>query len=62
MTGDARSSDHLEWEAARQSAARRSLNWPRRALSGRVYALIWALRIYVVGMLAVVAMQVARLI
>jgi hypothetical protein len=50
-----------EDEAAR-SAARRATGWPRRALSGRVNALIWALRLYVAGMLAVVAIQVAHLI
>lgn len=48
-------------EAAR-SAARRELTWPRRALSGRIETLIWALRLYVVGMLAVIAIQITRLI
>ncbi len=48
--------------AARNSAARRRSGWPRRALSGRVAALMWMLRLYVVGMLAVVAVQLARLI
>ena len=50
-----------EHEAAR-SAARRSRSWPRRILSGRVSTLIWALRLYVAGMLAVVAVQLVRLI
>jgi hypothetical protein len=48
--------------AARDSAARRRGGWPRRALSGHVGALMWMLRLYVVGMLAVVAVQIARLI
>jgi len=48
-------------EAAR-SADRRRVSWPRRALSGRVATLIWALRIYAVGMLAVIALQITRLI
>ena len=52
---------HETREAAR-SAARRRLSWPRRALSGRVETLIWALRLYVVGMLAVIALQITRLI
>ncbi|MGA9866901.1 MAG: hypothetical protein WBQ75_10750 [Acetobacteraceae bacterium] len=52
---------HETREAAR-SAARRRVSWPRRALSGRVATLIWALRIYAVGMLAVIALQITRLI
>lgn len=51
-----------ELEAARQLAAKRGASWPRRRLSGRVAALMWFLRVYVLGMLAVVAVQLARLV
>lgn len=61
MADGGRVSAHNDHEAAR-SVARRSRNWPRRALSGPVSALIWALRFYVVGMLAVVAVQLVRLV
>lgn len=49
-------------DAARRLAARRRRGWPRRHLSGPVSALIWLLRIYAVGMLAVVAVQLVRLV
>ena len=54
--------DQEQTHEAARSAARRRVNWPRRALSGRVATLIWTLRIYVVGMLAVIALQITRLI
>ena len=54
--------DHAAFAAARHSAARRRSAWPRRALSGHVTALMWMLRLYVAGMLAVVAVQIARLV
>ncbi len=49
-------------EAARLLAAKRRASWPRRPLSGRAAALMWFLRVYVLGMLAVVAVQLARLV
>jgi hypothetical protein len=54
--------DHAALDAARVSAARRRTTWPRRTLSGHVTALMWMLRLYVAGMLAVVAVQIARLL
>ncbi|HJS86416.1 MAG TPA: hypothetical protein VJ779_13245 [Acetobacteraceae bacterium] len=57
-----RDTDPAALVAARSSAARRRTGWPRRTLSGRIAALMWMLRLYVVGMLAVVAVQIARLI
>jgi len=54
--------DAAAFDAARHSAARRRSAWPRRALSGHVTALMWMLRLYVVGMLAVVAVQLVRLV
>ncbi len=47
---------------ARESATRRRRSWRRRPLSGRVSALMWLLRLYVVVMLAVVALQLGRLV
>jgi len=47
--------------AARVSAHRRMTRWPRRALSPSVRVLMWAMRAYVVLMLAVVALQIVRL-
>lgn len=49
-------------EAARLSARRRMTGWPPRRLSPAVSALMWAMRLYVVLMLAVVALQIARLV
>jgi hypothetical protein len=54
--------DPAALDAARSSAARRRSAWPRRTLSGHVTALMWMLRLYVAGMLAVVAVQIVRLI
>ena len=48
-------------EAARASAARRDVTWPPRPLSPPVRALLWALRIYVILMVAVVIVQLTRL-
>lgn len=48
-------------EAAEASAARRDVTWPRRPLTPLVRALLWSLRIYVVLMLTVVVVQLARL-
>ena len=48
-------------EAARSLAARRHAHWPRRPLSPGLRLLLWALRVYVLLMLAVVAIQLARL-
>ena len=48
--------------AARVSAHRRLIRWPRRALSPPVRVLMWAMRAYVVLMLAVVALQIVRLV
>ena len=48
--------------AARVSAHRRMTRWPRRALSPSVRVLMWAMRAYVVLMLAVVALQIVRLV
>lgn len=48
--------------AARNSAARRRSAWPRRALSGRIAVLMWMMRLYVAAMVAVIAVQLTRLI
>lgn len=48
-------------DAARLSAARRRATWPRRELSAPVRIMLWALRAYVLLMLVIVALQVARL-
>lgn len=48
-------------DAARLSSARRQTTWPQRKLSGSVRLMLWALRVYLLLMLAVVAVQVARL-
>ena len=48
--------------AAVTSAARRARTWSQRHLSTGVTALIWALRLYVVGMLAVIVVQLTRLV
>lgn len=48
-------------DAARSVAARRDARWPRRPLSPALRLLLWALRVYVVLMLAVVVVQLARL-
>jgi hypothetical protein len=48
-------------DAARRVAARRDAQWPRRPLSPRLRLLLWAMRVYVVLMLAVVAVQLLRL-
>jgi hypothetical protein len=53
--------DDLLLRAARLSAARRRTASARRPLSPGVSALLWAMRLYVVLMIAVVAVQVARL-
>ena len=47
--------------AAREVAARRMAIWQRRRLSLRLTILLWALRVYVFLMLAVVAIQLARI-
>ncbi len=49
-------------EAARLLAARRAMIWQRRELSPGLTILLWSLRIYVFLMLAVVAIQLARLV
>jgi hypothetical protein len=49
-------------DAARPLGTRQRTTWPRRRLSGRVAGLFWLLRLYVVGMLAVIAVQLARLV
>lgn len=51
--------DHAE--QASHSAERRARNWPPRHLSRRVSALIWGLRVYVVMMVGVVAVQLVHL-
>ena len=51
----------LVHEAALASAARRDVRWPRRPLTPLVRALLWALRLYVIVMLAVVVVQLTRL-
>ena len=48
-------------DRARASALRRSTRWAPQALSPSTRVLLWALRIYVVLMLVVVGVQVARL-
>ncbi len=48
-------------EAARRVAARRDAHWPRRPLSPGLWLLLWAMRVYVLLMLAVVAVQLVRL-
>lgn len=48
-------------DMAKLSAARRKAQLSRRPLSRAVRALLWTLRIYVVLMLAVVVVQLARL-
>ncbi len=48
-------------ETAKASAARRALTWPPRPITPLIRALLWALRIYVILMLAVVVVQLARL-
>ena len=53
--------DQAVLEAARASALRRSTRWPPQPLSPGTRALLWALRIYVVLMLVVVGVQIARL-
>ena len=52
--------DHAE--AANRSAERRARSWPHRHLSRRVSTLIWGLRVYVVMMVGVVAVQLVHLI
>ena len=49
-------------DAARELAAKRRESWPRRRVSGRVAVLMWFLRVYVLGMLGVVALQLVRLV
>ncbi|MDE2005433.1 MAG: hypothetical protein KGI51_02605 [Rhodospirillales bacterium] len=46
---------------ARRSAARRALRLTPLRLGVRTRLLIWVLRLYVLAMLAVVALQIARL-
>ena len=53
--------DQAVLEAARASALRRNAHWPPQALSPGTRVLLWALRIYVVLMLAVVGVQISRL-
>ncbi len=48
-------------EAAHQSAARRRLAWGRRAFSPAVRLLMWGLRLYVLVMVVIVGVQLARL-
>lgn len=48
-------------QAAALSAARRDVTWMPRPLTPPVRALLWALRLYVVLMLAVVVVQLTRL-
>ncbi len=48
-------------ETAKASAARRELTWPPRPITPPIRALLWALRIYVILMLAVVVVQLTRL-
>ena len=48
-------------QAAQISASRRRATWPQRPLSLPVRATLWALRVYLLLMLAAVAVQVARL-
>ncbi len=48
-------------ETAKASAARRELTWPPRPITPLISTLLWALRIYVILMLAVVAVQLTRL-
>jgi hypothetical protein len=48
-------------DAARRIAARRDARWARRPLSPGLWLLLWAMRVYVVLMLAVVAVQLVRL-
>lgn len=48
-------------EQASRSAERRGRSWPPRHLSRRVSALIWGLRVYVVMMVGVVAVQLVHL-
>lgn len=49
-------------DQARPRSPRQRASWPRRRLSGRVAGLFWLLRLYVIGMLAVIAVQLARLV
>ncbi|HET9148646.1 MAG TPA: hypothetical protein VFN77_11375 [Acetobacteraceae bacterium] len=49
-------------DVARRISARRGMRWHRRPLSPGVRILLWSLRLYVFLMLAVVAIQVTRLI
>ena len=53
--------DQAVLDQARISALRRSTRWPPQTLSPGTRVLLWALRIYVVLMLAVVGVQIARL-
>lgn len=46
---------------ARHSAARRAARFPHRTLSRGTNMLMWLLRFYVLVMLAIVAVQIARL-
>ncbi|SIQ91225.1 hypothetical protein SAMN05421828_111114 [Acidiphilium rubrum] len=43
-------------------AARRTMTWQRSTISPRLRLLLWSLRLYVVLMLAVVAIALARLL
>jgi hypothetical protein len=53
--------DQAVLDRARASALRRSTRWPPQTLSPGTRVLLWALRIYVVLMMAVVGVQIARL-
>lgn len=49
-------------DTARQIAMRRLMHWERRPLSVGLMILLWSLRVYVFLMLAVVVIQLARLV
>lgn len=61
-TDSGQAGDPATLDAARRLAARRRTSWPRRPLSGRISGLMWLLRLYVVAMMAVVALQLVRLV
>ncbi len=61
MSADLAQHQDLLAGLARRSARRRAQVWPTRRLTPGTRVLLWALRAYVVAMLAVVVVQLIRL-
>ncbi len=61
MSADLAQHQDLLADLAGRSALRRARVWPTRRLSLGTRVLLWALRVYVMAMLAVVVLQLVRL-